>query len=86
MKKLNSGRRGEDGIFQWSCAQGWFQVQESIDAPPKKIWIRARGLTEKSHSLQELDALRRSVSIMVISRNGTGVHLRAYSYKDGPDQ
>lgn len=77
LNKINDG-----GNIQWSCVQGWFQIDEGSGTHGLKTWLRARGVYDRNWSPHGYKDLRRSVSLMITAKNGTAVHLRLHSYRD----
>ncbi|CAG9796773.1 unnamed protein product [Diatraea saccharalis] len=71
----------EGGWHQWGSAQGRLQLFDGVGVPTRTEYLRTRGLRERRW-MPQAQALRRSVSIIALARDGTAVQIRAHSYKN----
>ncbi|XP_075969916.1 rifampicin phosphotransferase-like [Anticarsia gemmatalis] len=75
------GKWEEGGWLQFGTAQGRFQSFNEDGVVDHDVYLRTRGVKERSWAPHAYQGLRRSVTITAAARDGTVLQLRCLSYK-----
>ncbi|KAJ2947707.1 hypothetical protein O0L34_g9477 [Tuta absoluta] len=76
------GKWGEGSWLQWGAVQGRFESYNDQGSIDQSVYLRTRGVKERSWSVSGYQGLRRAVTLVGAAKDGTAVQLRAFSYKD----
>ncbi|XP_053617727.1 rifampicin phosphotransferase-like [Plodia interpunctella] len=76
------GKWEDGGWLQFGVAQGRFQSFDEQGAVDKTEYLRYRGIRERRWAPHGYQGLRRSVSLLVVAKDGTAVQIRGMSYNN----
>lgn len=71
----------DGGWLQWGTVQGRFQSFDEEGILDKDVYLRTRGVKERSWAPHGYEGLWRFITITAAAKDGTGVQLRCLSYK-----